>query len=115
MGDGLSSCRKRAMRRRIVLIAYTSAVDQNGNQLSKTNPLRQKARGRYVYQVPIILFEDETSGTTSKRWNEHITIYFQNASLPRAELDKPASVRLLSVSTNVSANDLMEAVVEELW
>ncbi|KAL9934629.1 hypothetical protein V8E36_006404 [Tilletia maclaganii] len=91
-----------------------NVFDQNGNQLSKTNPLRQKARGRYVYQVPIILFEDETSGTTSKRWNENITIYFQNASLPRAELDKPASVRLLSVSTNVSANDLMEAVVEEL-
>ncbi|CAD6982690.1 unnamed protein product [Tilletia controversa] len=91
-----------------------NVFDQNGNQLPNFNPLRVKAAGRIVYQVPVIVFEDETSGSTTKRWNEHVAIYFSNASLPRSELDKRANVKLLSVSTKVDAHALMDVVVDEL-
>ncbi|CAD6970821.1 unnamed protein product, partial [Tilletia controversa] len=88
--------------------------DQHGTNLPRINHLRLKAGNRLVYQVPVILFEDETSGSTTKRWNEHIGIYMSNAALPRAEMDKRINVKLLSVSTKVSGHDLMSAAVDEL-
>ncbi|CAD6937153.1 unnamed protein product [Tilletia laevis] len=89
-------------------------VDILGRELRSINPLRVKADGRLLIQVPIVLFIDETSGTTTKRWNEHVAIYFSNAALPRKDMDSPSNVKMLSASANVRDHDLMAAVVEEL-
>ncbi|CAD6890820.1 unnamed protein product, partial [Tilletia caries] len=89
-------------------------VDRDGKELPSVNPLRTMAKGRLIFQVPVILFVDETSGTTTKRWNEHVAVYMSNAGLERKDMDSPSNIKLLSVSTNVGAEDLLSVFADEL-
>ncbi|KAI0366958.1 hypothetical protein BV20DRAFT_1038073 [Pilatotrama ljubarskyi] len=52
------------------------------------NPMREKAKGRMVLAVPLIIFMDNVSGNVSKQWNKHHVIYMSNANLPREMLEK---------------------------
>ncbi|CAD6984338.1 unnamed protein product, partial [Tilletia controversa] len=95
------------------LLRKKSVVDNNGNESSSSNRYREMAVGRLVIQVPVILFVDETSGTTTKRWNEHIVLYMSNGALPRKDMDRSANVKLLSTSADVGAEAVLSVAVQE--
>ncbi|KAG8927112.1 hypothetical protein FRC02_008455 [Tulasnella sp. 418] len=74
------------------------------------NPVRQVAKGRVVYSVPLIIFMDDVSGNVSKQWNKHYNIYMSNGSLPREALDKEFCTRFVTTSPHVPPMELMRGV-----
>lgn len=78
------------------------------------NPLREKAKGRMVYAVPLIIFMDDVSGNVSKQWNKHHTIYMSNANLPREMLEKEFFVRFVSSSPHAAPMELMRGMKDSL-
>ncbi|KAK0558199.1 hypothetical protein OC844_005337, partial [Tilletia horrida] len=90
------------------------AYDNFGQPLVTTNSLRSKAAGRLIYRCPVIIFADETSGSPSKRWNEHTVIYMSNAALSRKNMDMRGNVKLLAVSPEVGVSAMLDVFVAEL-
>ncbi|KAH7931055.1 hypothetical protein BV22DRAFT_999145, partial [Leucogyrophana mollusca] len=78
------------------------------------HPLRQKANGRMVYNVPLIIFMDDVSGNVSKQWNKHHAIYMSNANLPREMLEKEFCVRFVTSSPHAAPMELMRAMKESV-
>ncbi|KIJ13255.1 hypothetical protein PAXINDRAFT_81387 [Paxillus involutus ATCC 200175] len=78
------------------------------------HPLREKAAGRMVYAVPLIIFMDDVSGNVSKQWNKHHAIYMSNANLPREMIDKEFCVRFVTSSPHASPMELMGAMKESI-
>ena len=78
------------------------------------NPLREKAKGRMVYAVPLIIFMDDVSGNVSKQWNKHHAIYMSNANLPREMLEKEFFVRFVSSSPHAAPMELMRGMKDSL-
>lgn len=72
--------------------------------------LREKANGRMVYSVPLIIFMDDVSGNISKQWNKHHVIYMSNANLPREMLEKEFCVRFVTSSPHATPMELMRAM-----
>ncbi|KAF9064966.1 hypothetical protein BDP27DRAFT_1425263 [Rhodocollybia butyracea] len=56
------------------------------------NPWRGRANGAQCLSFPIWLYCDDTSGNTSKRWNEHNSYLFTPAGLEREESSKEYNV-----------------------
>ncbi|KAH7918288.1 hypothetical protein BV22DRAFT_1024813 [Leucogyrophana mollusca] len=80
----------------------------------KPHPLRQKAEGRMVYSVPLIIFMDDVSGNISKQWNKHHTIYMSNANLPREMIEKEFCVRFVTASPHAAPMELMTAMKDSI-
>lgn len=78
------------------------------------HPLREKARGRMVYAVPLIIFMDDVSGNISKQWNKHHVIYMSNGSMPREMLEKEFCVRFVTSSPHASPMELMKAMKDSI-
>jgi len=76
------------------------------------NILQKEVRGRPIYYVPIILFVDDASGTTSKQWNKHFVCYMSNASLPREHIDKEFNIRFVGSSPHLGLLDLLQGIHE---
>ncbi|KAG1753908.1 uncharacterized protein EDB91DRAFT_1043935, partial [Suillus paluster] len=71
------------------------------------NALREKAQGRMVYTVPLIIFMDDVSGNISKQWNKHHAVYMSNANLPREMLEKEFFVRFVTSSPHAAPMELI--------
>ncbi|KAH7903987.1 hypothetical protein BJ138DRAFT_1019772 [Hygrophoropsis aurantiaca] len=80
----------------------------------KPNPLREKAKGWMVYNVPLIIFMDDVSGNISKQWNKHHAIYMSNANLPREMLEKEFFVRFVTSSPHAALMELMAAMKKSI-
>lgn len=78
------------------------------------HPLREKAKGRMVYGVPLIVFMDDVSGNISKQWNKHHVIYMSNANLPREMVEKEFCVRFVTSSPHAAPMELMAAMKESI-
>ncbi|KAG1828025.1 hypothetical protein EV424DRAFT_1318931 [Suillus variegatus] len=78
------------------------------------HPLREKAKGRMVYSVPLIIFMDDVSGNVSKQWNKHHAIYMSNANLPREMLEKEFCVRFVTSSPHAAPMELMHSMEESI-
>ncbi|KAG2752138.1 hypothetical protein P692DRAFT_201687974, partial [Suillus brevipes Sb2] len=78
------------------------------------NPLREKAKGRMVYAVPLIIFMDDVSGNVSKQWNKHHAIYMSNANLPHEMLEKEFFVRFVLSSLHAAPMELMCGMKDSL-
>jgi hypothetical protein len=78
------------------------------------HPLREKAKGRMVYSVPLIIFMDDVSRNVSKQWNKHHAIYMSNANLPREMLEKEFCVRFVTSSPHTAQMELMHAMRESI-
>lgn len=74
------------------------------------HPFREKACGRMVYSVPIIIFMDDVSGNISKQWNKHHVVYMSNGNLPREMIDKEFCIRFVSSSLHATPMELMDAL-----
>ncbi|KAF7982629.1 hypothetical protein HWV62_27053 [Athelia sp. TMB] len=74
------------------------------------HPLRATAKGRMVYSIPLIIFEDDVSGNRSKQWNKHYSCYMSNGALPRTKLDNEFHVRFVATSPHAAPLEIMQGV-----
>lgn len=84
-----------------------------------TNPVlgnrwRALAKGHRVLAFPIWLYCDDTSGNLSKKWNEHNSVLFTPAGLPRTESQKEYNIHFLSTSNIAPPLEMMEGFVDQL-
>lgn len=78
------------------------------------NPLKQNAGGRPIVRVPLLLFCDDMSGNTSRRYNPHESWYFSLAGLPFDEQQKEYNTHFLATSNAVSGMEICAGIAEDL-
>ncbi|KAJ3714464.1 hypothetical protein C8R42DRAFT_726467 [Lentinula raphanica] len=78
------------------------------------NSWRQHANGAQVLSYPIWLYCDDTSGNTSKRWNEHNSFLFTSAGLNRSESSKEYNVHFLSTSNTAPPLEMLDGIADQL-
>ncbi len=78
------------------------------------HPMREHARGRMCYSVPLIIFMDDVSGNISKQWNKHFVAYMSNGNLPREMIEKEFCVRFVTSSPHASPMELMQAIQDSI-
>jgi hypothetical protein len=78
------------------------------------NPIREYAKGRMCYSVPLIIFMDDVSGNISKQWNKHIVAYLSNANLSREMIEKEFCVRFVTSSPHASPMELSSAIRDSI-
>ncbi|ORY42210.1 hypothetical protein BCR33DRAFT_661013, partial [Rhizoclosmatium globosum] len=65
--------------------------------------MRAKANGKRVYNVPITLFNDDTSGNVSKKWNKYESWEFSLAGLPFHLTQRLENIFFVCTSKTLSA------------
>ncbi|KAJ3829433.1 hypothetical protein F5880DRAFT_396644 [Lentinula raphanica] len=78
------------------------------------NPWRQRANGAQVLSYPIWLYCDDTSGNTSKRWNEHNSFLFTSAGLDRSESSKEYNVHFLATSNSAPPLEMLDGIADQI-
>ena len=76
--------------------------------------MKERAAGKPVVMLPLILFTDDTSGNKSKKWHKFDSWSLMLAGLPRHENSKIMNIHFICCSDVASAVDMAEAIVEEL-
>lgn len=84
-----------------------------------TNPVlgnrwRELAKGHRVLCFPIWMYCDDTSGNTSKKWNEHNSFLFTPAGLPCSESQREYNIHFLSTSNIAPPLEMMDGIVEQI-
>ncbi|KAF8164203.1 hypothetical protein BJ912DRAFT_1150335 [Pholiota molesta] len=78
------------------------------------NPWRERAKGHRVLAMPLSIYCDDTSGNTSKKWNEHNSFLFTLAGLPLKESAKEYNIHYLCTSNTAPPLEMMDGVVEQI-
>ncbi|KIY53297.1 hypothetical protein FISHEDRAFT_33763, partial [Fistulina hepatica ATCC 64428] len=78
------------------------------------NRWRVRSQGRNVYSFPIWMYCDDTSGNLSKRWNEHNSLLFILAGLPREQAQKEFNIHFLSTSNTAPPLEMLDGIVDQL-
>ncbi|KAI0258001.1 hypothetical protein BC834DRAFT_964009 [Gloeopeniophorella convolvens] len=78
------------------------------------NPWRARAKGARVYCFMMWVYCDDVSGNQSKRWNEHNSILFSPAGLPRVLLQQEYNVHFLCTSNIAPPLEMMDGLVQQL-
>jgi hypothetical protein len=78
------------------------------------HPLKDKADGKPVVMLPLVLFADDTSGNRSKKWHKFESWYFKLAGLPHGIGTRLENIHFVCSSDRVSALEMAEPIVEEL-
>ena len=80
----------------------------------KPHPMKEKAAGRPVIILPLVLFSDDTSGNRSKKWHKFDSWSVTLAGLSRHENSKISNLHLCCCSDVVSAMEMSEAIANDL-
>ncbi|KAL0566487.1 hypothetical protein V5O48_015525 [Marasmius crinis-equi] len=78
------------------------------------NQWRVRAKGRLCLAFPIWLYCDDTSGNTSKKWNEHNSYLFTAVGLDRSEISKEYNVHFLCTSNCAPPLEMLDGIVDQL-
>lgn len=78
------------------------------------HPIKEKAAGKPVVMMPLILFTDNTSGNKSKKWHKFDSWSLMLAGLPRHRNSKITNIHFICCSDVASAVDMAEAIASEL-
>ncbi|KAI0723525.1 hypothetical protein C8Q76DRAFT_614464 [Earliella scabrosa] len=78
------------------------------------NIWRGRAKGYRVLSMPLWLYCDDTSGNLSKKWNEHNSVLFTLAGLPREQVQKEFNVHFLTTSNLAPPLEMIDGVVSQL-
>ncbi|KAL0568669.1 hypothetical protein V5O48_013310 [Marasmius crinis-equi] len=81
---------------------------------AKGNHWRELAKGHRVLAFLIWLYCDDTSGNTSKRWNEHNSFLFTAAGLNRTEVSKEYNMQFLCTSNSAPPLEMLVGVVDQI-
>ena len=76
--------------------------------------MKEKAAGRKVVMVPLILFSDDTSGNRSKKWHKYESFYLLLAGLPRRDNMQHVNIHFICSSDSVTPLDMAEPIAREL-
>ncbi|KAL7747630.1 hypothetical protein RI367_007071 [Sorochytrium milnesiophthora] len=87
--------------------------------LAPTHPLRAQAAALAqegspplaVVRVAINLFADDMSGSATKKWNKHESVYMVIANLPFAEQQRRCNIHFVATTKGDTAMDLFHGVV----
>ena len=80
-------------------------------RICQLNPLRRKANGRRVLNIPIVMYCDDMS---TRRWNKHESWYFTLAGLPFKEVNKEYNVHFIGTSNTIGGMEMLPETVDEL-
>ncbi|OAV99967.1 hypothetical protein PTTG_25122 [Puccinia triticina 1-1 BBBD Race 1] len=78
------------------------------------NPWRAKAGNRVIQHLPISLYSNDTSGNLSKKWNKHISYYFNLAGLPPKLTNQHFHCHFLCTSNSAGTLELAEGIVDDI-
>ncbi|KAI9144020.1 hypothetical protein BKA69DRAFT_1036375 [Paraphysoderma sedebokerense] len=77
--------------------------------------LKRKANGKRVVNVPLMLWSDETSGNTTKKWNKYESVFVVLAGLPFKEQQKLKNLHFLCTSNRANVQALLKPIAEEIY
>jgi hypothetical protein len=60
------------------------------------------------------MYCDDTSGNTSKKWNEHNSYLFTLAGLPREQAAKEYNVHFLCTSNKAPPLEMLDGVLDQI-
>ena len=66
------------------------------------------------FTVPLLVFSDETSGNTTKKWNRLESFSLSLAGLPRNEIRKTENIHFVSTSNVVPSVALGKSIARDL-
>ncbi|KAJ3382866.1 hypothetical protein HDU80_001440 [Chytriomyces hyalinus] len=75
------------------------------------SPLRAKAKGCRVINIPLTLCNDDTNGNVSKKWNKYESWLFSLASLLFKVTQQQANINFICTSKKASAIETAEIIV----
>ena len=78
------------------------------------HPSKANAKGLPVFNLPLILYSDDTSGNRSKKWNKLDVWALLLGGLPRSNNAKMENIHMITVSNQVAALDMTIPIVEDL-
>ena len=78
------------------------------------HPMKEKAGGKAVVMLPLVLFTDDTSGNKSKKWHKFDSWSVMLCGLSRRENAKLSNIHYCCCSDVASAMDMSNKVAEEL-
>ncbi|KAI0751777.1 hypothetical protein C8Q80DRAFT_1099078 [Daedaleopsis nitida] len=78
------------------------------------NQWRARSKGHRVMSMPLWMYCDDTSGNLSKKWNEHNSVLFTLAGLPREHVQKEYNIHFLTTSNITPPLEMMDGVVDQL-
>ncbi|KAL0577207.1 hypothetical protein V5O48_004773 [Marasmius crinis-equi] len=97
-----------------VLTSCGDVVPWSLTDSKKGNRWRELACGHRVLAFPIWLYSDDTSGNTSKRWNEHNSFLFTAAGLDRTEVTKEYNMQFLCTSNSAPPLEMLVGIVDQI-
>ncbi|KAI9334442.1 hypothetical protein BDR26DRAFT_988757 [Obelidium mucronatum] len=74
--------------------------------------LREKAAGKRVFVAPICLFNDDTSGNISKKWNKYESLEFTLAGLPFHDIQQLNNINFICTTNEASAIECCPVIVD---
>ncbi|KAJ3196737.1 hypothetical protein HK101_007969 [Irineochytrium annulatum] len=90
---------------------YWDSISDDNMRLLFISKQRQVANGKQVFVVPLTIFNDDTSGNRSKKWNKYESWFCSFAGLPFKSSD---TVKFLTTSKTVKATDSAEVIAADL-
>ena len=76
--------------------------------------MNTKGEGKPTTTLPLLVFSDETSGNTTKKWNRLETFSMSLAGLPRKEIRKIENIHFLGTSNIVPSVPLGKSIANDL-
>ena len=76
--------------------------------------IKQRANGKPVVIVPLMLYTDDTSGNKTKKWNKFDIYCLRLAGLPKESNTDLHNIHFITCSNNLSAIDMAQPIVEDL-
>ena len=76
--------------------------------------MNTKREGKPTTTLSLLVFSDETSGNTAKKWNRFETFSMSLAHLPRKEIRKIENIRFLGMSNIVPFVPLKKSIANDL-
>ncbi|KAI9491387.1 hypothetical protein BDB00DRAFT_767175, partial [Zychaea mexicana] len=64
--------------------------------------------------IPLNMFQDDTSGNRSKKWNRFESCSMVPAALPLDECNKRANTHLICVHNRLSSGEIVRSIVDDL-
>ena len=83
-------------------------------EYTATNTIKQRANGKPVVIVPLMLYTDDTSGNKTKKWNKFDVYCLLLAGLPKESNTDLHNIHFITCSNNLSAIDMAQPIVEDL-
>ena len=98
----------------VFMLHYVRILLQDCAVYLRDHPIKEKAAGRPVVTLPLILYSDDTSGNRSKKWHKFDSWCLLLAGIPRHENSKLRNIRFICCSDSVSALEMTDPIAQEL-